>query len=518
MHGSNVARFEEGYRTIARAAKLPGRDGPNVDILQLVHSWLCSAESGKWVIIVDNADESSVFFSPQSTSIVTRESTTRRQVRPLSAFLPQSANGAILITTRNRDTAFRFTGQNQDIIKVGPMDQKGALTLLEKKLGIHFESESGAELIGALEYIPLAITQAAAYIYQRAPRMFISKYLEELQKSKRSRASLLNYDIGDTRRDESASNSIITTWQISFEHIRATRPSAADLLSLMSFFDRQGIPEDLLNDGKREDSSGHNTEEQRNGDIDTESEDGTADGFEEDVTILRAYSLISTEVQRGSFEMHRLVQLSTRQWLEIQGELERWKQEYISKMCRALPTGDYQNWSTCQRLFPHAEAAVGHRPTDKRSLKEWAYILNNAGWYAWTQGKYTAAGRMARKAVATRQDVLGAEHLDTLMSLGILASVLQGQGKYEQAEEMNRRALEGYEKALGKEHPSTLASVYRLAYLLYQQEQYQDALPLYQRAYVGYEKALGRDHPTTEACSKYCSLLLEHSRRIYFLS
>jgi len=83
---------------------------------------------------------------------------------------------------------------------------------------------------------------------------------------------------------------------------------------------------------------------------------------------------------------------------------------------------------------------------------------------------------------------------------------------------MNRRALEGYEKALGKEHPSTLASVYRLAYLLYQQEQYQDALPLYQRAYVGYEKALGRDHPTTEACSKYCSLLLEHSRRIYFLS
>ena len=449
VHGSNVVRFEEGYRTIARAVKLPGRDGPNVDILQLVHSWLCSAESGKWVIIVDNADESSVFFSPQSTSIVTRESTTRRQVRPLSAFLPQSANGAILITTRNRDTAFRFTGQNQDIIKVWPMDQKGALTLLEKKLGIHFESESGAELIEALEYIPLAITQAAAYIYQRAPRTFISKYLEELQKSKRSRASLLNYDIGDPRRDESASNSIIMTWQISFEHIRATRPSAADLLSLMSFFDRQGIPEDLLNDGKREDASGHDTEEQSNGDIDTESEDGTADGFEEDVTILRAYSLISTEVQRGSFEIHRLVQLSTQQWLEIQGQLERWKQEYISKMCRALPTGDYQNWSTCQRLFPHAEAAVGHRPTDKRALKEWAYILNNAGWYAWTQGKYTAAGRMARKAVATRQDVLGAEHLDTLMSLSILASILQDQGKYEQAEEMNRRALEGREKTLG---------------------------------------------------------------------
>jgi len=41
-------------------------------------------------------------------------------------------------------------------------------------------------------------------------------------------------------------NSIIITWQISFDHIRHVRPSAADLLSLMSFFDRQGISEALL--------------------------------------------------------------------------------------------------------------------------------------------------------------------------------------------------------------------------------------------------------------------------------
>jgi hypothetical protein len=38
--------------------------------------------------------------------------------------------------------------------------------------------------------------------------------------------------------NEEAMNSIIVTWKISFEQIRS---SAADLLSLISFFDRRGV-------------------------------------------------------------------------------------------------------------------------------------------------------------------------------------------------------------------------------------------------------------------------------------
>ena len=54
---------------------------------------------------------------------------------------------------------------------------------------------------------------------------------------------LLEHDAGDLRRDGGVSNAILTIWQISFDCIRAKRRSAADLLSLMSFFDRQGILE-----------------------------------------------------------------------------------------------------------------------------------------------------------------------------------------------------------------------------------------------------------------------------------
>lgn len=53
-------------------------------------------------------------------------------------------------------------------------------------------------------------------------------------------------DAGDLRRDESASNSVVATWQMSFEHIREERPSAANLLLSISVFNPQGIPESVL--------------------------------------------------------------------------------------------------------------------------------------------------------------------------------------------------------------------------------------------------------------------------------
>jgi hypothetical protein len=155
--------------------------------------------------------------------------------------VPQSQNGSILITSRSREAALKLI-EPSDIITVEPMDEAHALALFKKKLGKQSESQDVAELAAALEFMPLAIAQAAAYISQRAPRYSVQQYLEEFRKSDRKKTSLLNHEGGQLRRDREANNSIIITWQISFDYILQTRPSAADLLSLMSFFDRQGIP------------------------------------------------------------------------------------------------------------------------------------------------------------------------------------------------------------------------------------------------------------------------------------
>jgi hypothetical protein len=183
-------------------------------------------------MIVDNADDARVFTADTSEALL--------------EFLPQSPNGAILVTSRSRDAAYGITGDNRDIIIVNPMDYEHAMGLLRKKLQGDFNEEDAKTLIKVLDYMPLAISQATAFINQRAPHTSISKYLQDLQKSDADRARLLNKNILDNRRDGKASNSIIATWKISFESIRHERPSAAALLSLMSLFDRQGIPKSLL--------------------------------------------------------------------------------------------------------------------------------------------------------------------------------------------------------------------------------------------------------------------------------
>ena len=298
MHASSTARFEEGYRKIAERAKLPGWDQPDVDILRLVYSWLCDEANGRWVMIIDNADDLNVFSCPSDRLKGSKDDISSNAAATLLEFLPQSPNGSILITSRSRDVAFRLTGSYADIIRVHPMDQAHALALLRNKLEGSFEQDDAVALVEALGYMPLAITQAAAYISQRAPRATVSRYLQDLRNGDRDRAKLLDMDIGDSRRDGTASNSIIATWKISFEHIRRERPSATRLLSLMSLFDRQGIPESLLGGRYQEDN------------------DADSD-FEDDLNTLTSFSLVAIDVDGHRFEMHRLVQFSTRKWLEL---------------------------------------------------------------------------------------------------------------------------------------------------------------------------------------------------------
>ena len=478
VHASSVARFEEGYRRIANVVKLPDCDKPEANILQLIHNWLCDETNGHWVMMIDNADDPRVLFSQPDGTKSSECNGSAQASSCLADLLPQSPNGSILITSRNRDVAHRLTGSSSNIIKVEPMDQSDALALLHKKLPDDLSTDGAVELLQALDYMPLAITQAAAYISQRAPRITISRYLDNLRRSDKDRATLLKKDVGDVRRDGRASNSIIATWQISFEHIRKERPAAARLLSLMSLFDRQGIPESLLYNHYQE------------------GDDIEAD-FEEDIYTLASYSLVGTNVEGKEFEMHRLVQFSTKKWLELRDELERWKENYITIMKNAFPIGRHENWATCQRLFPHAEIVLTYRPANDDYLAQWASILFNAAWYADDKGNYNTAEEMNREALEGYKKAWGVEHSDTLASMANLASVLRNRGKYEEAEAMSRRALDGSEKVLGKEHPDTLTSVSNLALLLKVQGKYEDAEAMNRRTLDGREMILGKEDPDT---------------------
>lgn len=278
------------------------------------------------------------------------------------------------------------------------MDKNEGLQLLRNKLGDLPLEESAVELLSALDCIPLAITQAAAYINRRA-RITVAGYLSEFRKSNKRRESLLNWDAGEPRREESASNSVVTTWQMSFEQIRQERRSAAELLSLMSFFNSQGIPESTLRGysrGRAEVDAAKDYEEE-----DADS------SFNEDLDMLLAYSLVSMNADNKACEMHALVQFCTRVWLSSFGDVTQWEQRFVVLMARELPSGEYKNWAECQRLFPHVEPLFEREPAAEEAVKAWAEVMTNAAWYLWLQGSYSTAQQVAARALSASERVFG---------------------------------------------------------------------------------------------------------------
>ncbi|KAF5876254.1 putative tpr domain protein [Botrytis fragariae] len=512
VHASNAARFEQSFRDIANCVKIPGRQNSQSKIFQLVHDWLRDDQQGKWILILDNVDDASFLVQAQSVGRDGQRNENIENSRPLITYLPQCQNGSVLVTSRSRSAALKLVEQ-RDIIAVEPMGMIDALALFGKKLGQCDDGNNTAELVEALEFMPLAIVQAASYILQRIPRYSLQDYLEDFRKNDRKRTNLLHHNGEQLRRDWEANNSILVTWQISFDYIRKTRSSAADLLSLMSFFDRQGIPEALLrsrntdrsleqnpeSDDDDDDENNHSSVSTADSDDDKDNSLGSSinDGFEDDILVLRDHSFIYVNADRTTFEMHRLVQLATRKWLEDQKQQEKWKRQFIKNLDAELPTGEYENWVQCQMLFPHAQSAIVHKPEDQNSLVEWASILYKASWYAWEMGNGKDAESLSVRAMKVRKKILGPEHEDTLASMAMVSYIYKLRGRWNAARELFMEVIETSKEKLGMNHSFTLISLAHLASAYRNQGQWDKAEEIFAEVMKINKKKLGLDHPDT---------------------
>jgi tetratricopeptide (TPR) repeat protein len=480
IHAGTQARVEEGFRTIADAVKLPGRSQLKANIPQLVCGWLSNKRNGRWTIILDSADDRDVFFATNDG----------REGKQLADYLPQSQNGSLVVTTRSRDLAYRLTGSYKNIIEVGPMVLNDALHLLEKKLDHLSDVHAAQNLVQALNLVPLAINQAAAYIKARSPRSSVEKYLADFCKSERKRVKLLEHDAGDLRRDGGASNAILITWQMTFEHVCSKRPSAADLLSLMSFFDRQGIALSLLR------PINPKAVMQDSGSDSNDSDDSTNNGFEDDEAILREFCLVAINDDKSMLEMHGLVQLSMRKWLEASGLQEKFKNQFVEHMTVAFPTGDYGNWAKCRQLFAHVEVAAEYK-LGKEKIEEWASLMYNGSWYAQSQGRYKVAEQMANKALRSYKNFFGEDNSKTLASKAILAQSYGSQGQWKEAELLEVQVMDTRKRVLGEEHPDTLTSINNLASTYYNQGRWKEAELLEVQVMETRKRVLSEEHPDT---------------------
>ena len=391
--------------------------------------------------------------------------------------------------------ALRIAANPEEIIRVAPMNEDESLCLLRNRLGDteDYKERDAIELVAELDYMPLAISQAGGYIRRRQPRTSVSKYLKEIRDDT-GRAQLLTMDLDDSRRDGTASNSILNTWQLSFNYIRTKNRSATILLSAMSLFDRQGIPDFLFRcDYKR-----------RSGDSNSESNHDHQTGelraipdFDDDLDILTSFSLISIGRSGDQYSMHRLVQFATRKWLEKQGELEKFKEWYIWTLVDHFPDSMVE-LELAKVLFPHVQSMLSYRPTNSKLLDAWAVVVHRAASFSRHVFNYSKAAELARLAVDAREAALGSEHQCTLDSLHNLGRILRD--NLEEKENVLRKAKDGFEKTLGLYDTKTLQSTNHLAAVLVEQGKDDEGLELSRTALGDSESHWGPDAIPTLHC------------------
>ena len=441
--------MKKSFSDIARRVGIPGCEGEGVDILRLVKGWFEDEAAGKWLLVVDNADDDNLLYSRDLGAF------------RLADYFPRSENGSILLTTRYDKVGRRFATTN-NIIILSALTMDESESLLATRLGLGKPTPASyRELAEQLEWIPLALVQAASFISVNS--VSVAKYLQLYRQSDLAKVQLLSEDFEDEVRDPESKNAISTTWSISFEYISSHDSKAVELLSLMSMLDSQTIHESLLPKGTDEIV------------------------FEKALGTLQAFSFISirytnAKSQDRCLDFHRLVRLATRNWLSMTGSFDMWTSfalKRLAGLCR-----DANNYDTRSQLLPHAveilaadqiQAALGpdYLPTvfsgrtlEKNCVADDAIcpectssLLTHVATTYEEAEDFAAAKIYTQRDIAIKKHILGHSHESTLKSLERLVVVTTKLSQFCNAEILCRRLSETSKAELGPAHCLTLRSL-----------------------------------------------------------
>jgi tetratricopeptide (TPR) repeat protein len=352
-------------------------------------------------------------------------------------------------------------------------------------------------LLERLSGLPLALTQAAAYIGQTA--VGIVQYLEYYDSMWKD----LMEQQDEYPLQEYAQRSVLTTWKISYEQVKSQSEEASNLLQLWSFLYAGDLWSELIACAKE-----LGAETSVPSWLTVLAQNRLK--FDRALALLMKYSLVEGRAETASYAMHSVLH----SWCRYLGRSEAERDSFrdlavhiVGGMVPSESTEEY--WILQKRLLPHGQMILNgmkSKTTAAIDVNEtWVYE-DLAGMFA-AQDRYVEAEAMYERALAGYEKALGAEHTDTLMTVNNLGVLYSDQGKLAEAEQMYKRALAGYEKALGLEHISTLGTVNNLGILYKAQGKLADAERMYKRALAGYEKALGREHKSTICLAQRLSTL-----------
>ncbi|CAI7606209.1 unnamed protein product [Penicillium pancosmium] len=311
------------------------------------------------------------------------------------------------------------------IVTVDSMNSSEASSLMDASLGYQSSQEGIEELCKVLEFMPLAITQAGAFIKRRAPRCSVLQYLDDFRKNDRLEFNT-NY-LANIFRARSANQSLCRRSSLSHE-----------------FFDRQGIVESALRtSSSAEGVKERNSRKRRRDSTDSDEKSDADYELGEDIAILKDLSFISSTDDAHTFQMHSLVQLATRLWLEYRGQISRWRKQFIENISYEFGSSEnaYAGWKKRRALFPHVKSALYHCPNSSEDLETWAFLMHRGAAYAIGNSNFQDGREMASEALQTRKRIFGSQHDNTLRSSNMMGAALITGGRYKDAQCVLETAL-----------------------------------------------------------------------------
>ena len=431
---------------IAQLLDLPEKNTEDQNkIIIAVRQWL--HENRDWFMVFDNVEDFDL----------------------VNTYVPPENKGQILFTTR-----LHATGEFAESIPINNMEEtEGILFLLRRSKVISanvsvddvpFEYREQAKAIyQLLDGLPLALDQAAAFIEE------VPCSLKDYIDLYKSQGKALRGRRGNLTREHP--EPVSKTFKIAFKRLASANAKAADILRICAFLAPDTIPHEIF-----------------------------STIIKNPLRLLEAieeacrYSLLSRDVDHKTYSIHRLIQDVLRDTMD-QGTQRRWAERCTRVVINLFPEVEFENWSQCDFLLPHAKAVRKLIEEFDFNSSEAGAFLNAVGYYLNKRAQYKDAELLFKRSLAIREKVLGSEHPDVASTLNNLAGLYRAQGKYKDAEPLCQRSLVIREKALGSDHPKVATALNNLAELYYSQGKYEHAEPLFRRSLVIREMALGSDHP-----------------------
>ncbi|KAK0705337.1 hypothetical protein B0H67DRAFT_380681 [Lasiosphaeris hirsuta] len=494
VHASSATRFTQAYTEIARECEIPGYANSGSDVQQLVTAWLIKHPK-PWLLIVDNADDSGVFFeSPNAQPEIAPQASGQFD---LCEYIPRPPNGSVLITSRNKQVAIDLLGgESSGLAEIVGFNLKKAIKFVQGQLGLDEAEDDVVDLIGQLDRLPLALSQATSYIKKR--QINIAKYLHFVRQGDDGLVRLLSEPFQDFGRDSRVPNAVATTWILSFDQIKEQHPLAGDIICFMSCVDREEIPQAFLSTCLWPPDW---TQGMRIMDDMKENPEYDEIALEEAFGILKAFSLVTESRESGNFTLNRLVHLVALKWVQSQGRYSHFAINTLFALRKHFPVvPKYPNWGVCREFLPHFDAALTHQAHFTRSPKVddlKASLLYHVSVYLLDRNDYTRSELLLCEATAIFKETRAPTDWDVLWCRISLANVYYGLNRYDEAETHFSSVRGLFSEEYGPTNQGTLACLRGLAGIYRRRGELGKAEKIISQALEARTQTLGSDHVST---------------------